>query len=94
MEVQNMFEILFVLTLSWRRPLSYRNQSTGYDNGFRRERVKKTNVLHLVTPNILTASSYATQVNQRQSIESILMSINYNCHAVYWENVVSNVLIS
>ena len=45
------FRRLFELTLSWRRPLSYRNQSIGlrsksvdwvlYDNGLRHERVKK-----------------------------------------------------
>ena len=43
--------IIFHLPLSWRRPLSYRNQSTDllgksmdwflYDNGLRHERVKK-----------------------------------------------------
>ena len=46
-EVQN-----YHLTLSWRRPLSYRNQSIDlpnksmdwfiYDNGLRHERVKET----------------------------------------------------
>ena len=36
--------------------------------------IKKTNAVHLMTPNFLPASSYASQVNQSQSIESILMS--------------------
>ena len=37
---------IIFLTLSWRRPISYRNQSIDlflYDNDLRHERVKKTN---------------------------------------------------
>ena len=34
----------FSLTLSWRRPLSYRNQWCLYDNGLRLERVKGYNM--------------------------------------------------
>ena len=40
---------LFALTLSWRRPLSYRNQSMDwflYDNGFRHERVNVIMLTH------------------------------------------------
>ena len=52
------YELTFLLTLSWRRPLLYRNQSIDlqsksmdwflYDNGLRRERVRRITVLRLL----------------------------------------------
>ena len=51
-------QFVFKLTLSWRRPLSYRNQSTDlesismdwflYDNGFRHERVNLMLILVVI----------------------------------------------
>ena len=42
---QELMSVTYVfLTLSWRRPLSYRNQSIDQSNGLRHERVKKQSI--------------------------------------------------
>ena len=50
LKLKNKLIIRFItLTLSWRRPLSYRNQWFLYDNGFRHKRVKRDPSRYLLT---------------------------------------------
>ena len=58
LEIRLFFEYMYFLTLSWRRSLSYRNQSIDllckskdsflYDRGHRHERVKKSNLYYCI----------------------------------------------
>ena len=57
----NQTQVFVLLTLSWQRPLSYRNQSIDldwflYDNGLRLERVKKKILIHRNSPFITKIS--------------------------------------
>ena len=74
----HMLVILYVLTLSWRRPLSYRNQSIDllcksmdwflYDNGLHHERVKTNE------------SRYIALFVVGKSIEKLLSIDYFNVH--------------
>ena len=65
------------LTLSWRRPLSYRNQSMDwflYDNGLRHERVKLTRQIHCII-SVATFQVFSSDKNHHiNSLETITYS--------------------
>ena len=81
-EALQMLFFKFILTLSWRRSLSYRNQSIDllgksidwflYDNGLRRERVKKLRVL--ATKNFKTINDIRPNNTEVRYYETTICS--------------------
>ena len=75
----SVFLLSFILTLSWQRPLSYRNQSIDllcksvdwflYDNSLRQERVKQENKLDILVVEVYSHPAFTA--------ENIVISPNF-----------------
>ena len=80
------------LTLSWRRPLSYRNQSTDlqsksmdwflYDNDLRHERVNKSDKNYVVIEFVLfTVILFTATSCEKMNVECMHSSVHLFIHA-------------